>query len=410
VDAVPNIIAAQKAPRASRLDQVDSLRAFAMAAVIAQHSGIFPCGWIGVWLFYVISGFVVTKTLLDTDVAKPKSERLSHFYIRRSARIWPIYFLMIVAGLLISAHSVGHFEWRPFLSLALFYNNFEMAFGNGNFANFNVGHLWTISVEWQFYLLYGVSFFLLPKRVLISILVAFLFLCPVLRYLASVLISPSRSPLDTAFAIYSFSALHFDSFGAGALLAFSTGAYLNKRRAFILFFLGLATLVIYVATFVLINYALGAQGVSLAKNIVSGILFGQLREVFVYTAIWLASVGLLALGVTQERLFFGILAWRPFPATGRISYGGYVYHMCALGLTHAFIGPVFGHPTDVEAKLLAGFATFLIALSLTIGMAWLSYRYFERPILRFTALRLSTARLPGARTDGIIPSPDKQAL
>ena len=81
-----------------RIGQIDALRAFAMTAVIAQHCGILPFGWLGVWLFFVISGFVVTESLMARKDISGIGRRLFQFYVRRIARIWPIYLIFLCCG------------------------------------------------------------------------------------------------------------------------------------------------------------------------------------------------------------------------------------------------------------------------------------------------------------------------
>ncbi len=111
------------------------MRAIAMAAVIALHCGILPFGWMGVWLFYVISGYVVTRSLLEG-----KTNAVG-FYVHRAARIWPIYFLYVAVAFSVSSIASGAPEWTPLLSLVFFYNNFEAAFGDGFLDHFSAGHL-----------------------------------------------------------------------------------------------------------------------------------------------------------------------------------------------------------------------------------------------------------------------------
>ncbi len=197
------------APETGRMGEINSLRALAMTAVIAQHCKILPFGWMGVWLFFVISGFVVTSSLMATPVSKG-ANLLKPFYLRRAARILPIYIVYVIIGFVISGIYIGYLEWKPLLSLLLFYNNFQSAFSLGTFKHFPVGHLWTISVEMQFYLFFGLAFAFLGRRSLVMILMSFLILAPLFRYIGgSWLTDQGMSPLNAAFAIYSFSIMHF---------------------------------------------------------------------------------------------------------------------------------------------------------------------------------------------------------
>src|ERR1700730_2664375 len=121
--------AAYSAPLASSgyVGEVDALRCLAMTAVVAQHCQLLPFGWTGVWLFFVISGFAITTSLLGSDRTKhTKPMLIRNFYVRRCLRIWPVYFL-VVAGNLIAAISLGKSEiWASLPWLATFTYNYRM--------------------------------------------------------------------------------------------------------------------------------------------------------------------------------------------------------------------------------------------------------------------------------------------
>ena len=103
-----------------RAGNIDGLRAIAMTAVVACHAGIFAIGWMGVWLFFVISGYVVTTSVL----ARPGS--FGQFGIRRLRRIAPIYWAYILIGLIVVG---GTADWRAVLGLLTFTNNLAGMFG-----------------------------------------------------------------------------------------------------------------------------------------------------------------------------------------------------------------------------------------------------------------------------------------
>jgi peptidoglycan/LPS O-acetylase OafA/YrhL len=376
-----------------RIDEIDSLRALAMTAVIAQHCRLLPFGWMGVWLFYVISGFVVTNSLMSRPPAG-RGVLLKEFYVRRAARILPIYLGYVVLGFVVSGLTEGRLEWAPFASLALFYNNFQVAFADGTFRDFPVAHLWTISVEMQFYLFYGVAFALLPRRALQAVLVGFLVLAPVVRYLAGEwLTSAGFSPLRAAFAVYSFSVMHFDSFAVGALLALGAARWRQPPGSTLLFVAGCVLTGIYVLAYVLVNRAHGAGGIGVLKGVVSGILFGDGRQIWLYSAVAALSAGLLSATLA------GGYPWAPFAsnrylqAVGRASYGGYIYHVICLGWARGLLRPWFADDLGLLAKIEFGAATFAITLPLTIALASASYHYLELPIIGAVGRRLKARRM-----------------
>ena len=115
---------------ATRIDAVDALRALAMSLVIAQHCGLMPCGWIGVWLFYVISGYVITRGFLgERDLSLSTGERYRGFLWRRALRIVPVYLLYLGLNVLILWPRPEHVAvWRELPSLLGFVFNWQMIF------------------------------------------------------------------------------------------------------------------------------------------------------------------------------------------------------------------------------------------------------------------------------------------
>ena len=79
------------------ISEVDAVRGLAVTGVIAIHCGILPFGWMGVWLFYVVSGFAVASSLFESSRRNGtnNSSTIRNFYVRRALRIWPLYFLFI---------------------------------------------------------------------------------------------------------------------------------------------------------------------------------------------------------------------------------------------------------------------------------------------------------------------------
>ena len=351
-----------------------------MTAVIAQHCTILPFGWLGVWLFFVISGFVVTESLAARKVTTGVGDQLFQFYIRRIVRIWPIYLAFAAVGFVVSSLVIGRLDWRPLLSLVLFYNNVAVAFGHGFFAAWPAGQLWTISVEWQFYMIFGLAFVVVPRSWLVAALFALVLLCPLGRLAAGQVLQQRYSAGDTAFAIYTFPGLHFDAFAMGCLLALF-GARIGWRvTANRLTMAGCAALTIYCVAYVAINASHGARGVNLVTNVVSGVLFKDRREVFVYSAIDLASVALVAIAVAGGGLLDPILKPRWLQAVGRVSYGGYVYHSAVLGFTLWVMKRLNFQPGGAYGGALRGVVEFVVAWPLTVALAFASHRWFEQPL------------------------------
>ena len=369
-----------EAPTKARSGEVDSLRAFAMLAVIALHAHIFPMGWIGVWLFFVISGFVVTQALLRRQDRQPGSGLLAEFAVRRVARIMPLYFGYLLAGLAVSGLFGLRQDPLSVASLFFFFNNAVMPMGGGTMTGWPSGHLWTLSTEMQFYLVYGVALCCLSQAVTKRLLVGLLILCPLLRLaFGAWLARQGVAPLDAAFAVYAAPVLHFDIFAMGALLAFTMQ---SQRQTRLLALVGFAALMLYAVCYVGVNMLVRHDaGVEALRNVVSGILAGEYREAFVYSAIGLAMTGLVALAASGDRLVQPLLRWPVLQRIGVISYGGYVYHQLGLRAGTQLLG--LAHIQVRHGSAMAHVLQYLIALILTLILAEASFRWFETPVRRW---------------------------
>lgn len=171
---------------------IDGLRAVAVLAVVFHHfaPGVMPGGFIGVDVFFVISGFLITRQLLNRDL--DEGLKLGDFYRRRIHRIFPALWVVVMVSLLVGAVVMTPADWvmvaRSAISAVFGWSNifFWREYGNyfaGNVAEAPLLHTWSLGVEEQFYMLWPVMLWLalkLPKRwvdvlliVVISIAVIF---------------------------------------------------------------------------------------------------------------------------------------------------------------------------------------------------------------------------------------------
>ncbi|MBK8553825.1 MAG: acyltransferase [Ignavibacteria bacterium] len=144
----------------SYMPQLDSLRTFAVFSVLIGHwfaefekFSNFPFGMFGVTLFFVLSGFLITQILIsgriDTEeIFKKKIHSIKQFYIRRTLRIFPIYYITIFICLLFNVQDIrDKFFWFLFYASNIYFYNINDWAGS-------LSHLWTLAVEEQFYLLW----------------------------------------------------------------------------------------------------------------------------------------------------------------------------------------------------------------------------------------------------------------
>lgn len=155
---------------------IDGLRAIAVFLVIFGHMGLPSPSGLGVLIFFVISGFLITWLLLK-EVEKTGNISLRAFYARRSLRIFPAFYAYAALLLVLLAITHKHIVWPQVFAALLYYNNYYQAILGD--PNTGLSHTWSLAVEEQFYLLWPLMFLWWKHRlprlrmVLIGIIGAF---------------------------------------------------------------------------------------------------------------------------------------------------------------------------------------------------------------------------------------------
>jgi peptidoglycan/LPS O-acetylase OafA/YrhL len=380
--------AAYAAPLATAgyVSEVDALRCVAMTAVVAQHcNNLLPFGCTGVWLFYVISGFAITSSLLASDrLSPPKPLLLRNFYAKRCLRIWPLYFLVVgptlVAAAIAGQSSVlGKGPW-----LVTFTYNYYSIFHPGSAGDTWgwFGHLWTISVEEQFYPVFPFLFAFLSRRRLTAALWICVALGPILRTLLTWGLDQLSWDDENKFGVvYVFAPAHFDAFAAGALLALFR-SFLALRLDFARVFLAVAlgAAAVYTYIYLSINVATAGFNYHAFNGVIYGEIWGQGRQVWIFSVIAALASALIALILAGEGWLLNVCRLPLLRPIGRISYGAYVYHLPVL-----YVYGLYWPFTGTASSRLYGLTEFAFAYPVTLLIAFLSFRYFEEPILRLRA-------------------------
>jgi peptidoglycan/LPS O-acetylase OafA/YrhL len=369
------------APASSgRIRELDGLRGLAIFLVFVAHylggSGhlqlrpwlrhLFAAtnvGWSGVDLFFVLSGFLIGGILLDQREA-PHYFRA--FYMRRVHRILPIYYLWILlyVGVVFvgvvggpDPFSVSAREFFQVPIQLLFLQNLQLSSFPFEHAWFVV--TWSLAVEEQFYLFAPPLIRFLSRRKLVVVLTGAIALAPVIRFLAYRYWFPG-TPAPTYLL-----PCRADALAVGVLLAIawrnpSFRSLLSRQRLSLRWMLFLLLLGVCVS----IRWMVGE--VSL------------LRATLGYS--WFAGLyGCLLLVVMSQpdTRLASVMRWKPLRSLGAISYCVYLIHLTFLLLAHNLIlraAPEFYN--------LQGGAVTLLAAILTLVLAALSWRYFERPLIR----------------------------
>lgn len=363
-----------------------------MTMVIAQHCGLMPFGWTGVWLFFVISGYVITRNFIHeapTDIWSS----LGQFFRRRFFRIVPVYLLYLLIVIALSYALIGEVSFQSLPYLLSFTFNWYMVANITDSMTYipMTQHLWTISVEEQFYLVFPFLFLFSSRRNFLWLLIAFIAAGPLVRLVyehASGL--TEVEPLRAAFGVYAASICHFDAFLIGALIA-RLEPELRSRNGIgpLILKAAIACAALYVMAYIFINRQNGATGLDQFRNIISGIYYGQGREIIGYSVINFVAAALIVNVLVGNR-YFQWLGNSTLTGVGRVSYGGYLFHVLVLHLAYnySFLGPEAGEALSIPQRLVL----FAVVLPVTIGIAYVSFNWFESPISRWSRKPADAAR------------------
>ncbi len=355
---------------------LDGLRAIAVTLVALLHFGYLNGGWIGVQVFFVLSGYLITGVLL-ADRGAPLGDYLRRFYWRRTLRIFPLYYAYL--AVLAVAYALRGVpaelaEYAP--TLFTYTYNFTRLSPSWEASPFFT-HFWSLAVEEQFYLAWPFVVHALSRRALVLVSAALVAIGPALRWaLAAALADPSRTPYDVGDAVYWFPLSHADAFAAGALVALlGLGERVTRPALVAAGALGAA------ATAGAVNLAaLRAAGADLPLGTM-GFPLASIDNGFHawgYTLLNLCSAGLVAAAVGAHRRggVVSSLALPPLAGLGRISYGVYVLHWPLLVLFNASV--------RYRGMTLRGALMCAAWFAIVCAAAWLSFRFYES---RFLALK-----------------------
>jgi len=333
--------------------QLDGLRTVAVTMVLYHHFFAVDgsvLGHLGVRLFFVLSGLLITRLLLDarSSFDYQPAAALKAFYIRRALRIFPPYFVMLGFIWLVNLEGArGSLKWH-----ALYLSNFWYALRN-EWTPWVLCHTWSLSIEEQFYVAWPLVILLAPRRLIAPISVAVIAFSLAYRFYWPFTGTPSlaRDLLPPA---------SVDTLVAGALLA----VHRRKTERWPAW-IGLSVVPLTAAATVF----LWLKSVPMTPTLEWLTWIGA--EVFPLIPL-VVLVGCCSSGVGGA---FGRFLERPsITAVGRMSYGVYLFHPIVLSLVvkaQAWI------PINVSEQ---GPGRFVIATTATLMLASISWLAFEKPL------------------------------
>lgn len=360
---------------------LDGLRGLAIALVLLRHftEGVEPsssagrwtmalldAGWVGVDLFFVLSGFLITGILLD---AKGTKHYFRNFYMRRTLRIFPLYYgvLIVIYGI---APLAGWLQGRASALdetapgwLWTYTTNISMALsGDPNVKRdwLNLNHFWSLAVEEHFYLLWPAVVHACSRRRVLAIAAALIVTAPLLRLGLS---------YGSSLAPYVITPCRVDSLALGALLAalvrgpLGIAPWIKPARAVLaLSVASLAAILIVRGTFVFWDRGVLTAGYSLLAS-----TFGALV--------------VLTVAAREGSLLSRTFSLSPLRSLGKYSYGIYVFHYLLL----AAFDRVFA--TKRLADALGSFELGLAAhvalcCAASIAIAFASWHLYEKHFIK----------------------------
>jgi peptidoglycan/LPS O-acetylase OafA/YrhL len=333
-------------PPSARLPSLDGLRAISIVLVLLGHlNGTARFGWfhswfgdiahLGVTVFFIISGFLITRLLIDDEISQGRV-CLRRFYLRRALRIFPAFlgYVAVMAGL--QAGGLIHLHGGDLTHALTYTVNYEPA------RSWEIGHLWSLSVEEQFYLLWPFAFVFATPAARVWIAAAAMALGPIARATAAVALRGSPYRDLEMFPMVA------DSLATGCLLACLQG-WLVQYPRYVMLFRGHWSLVLVALVLVVNRYMsytlVDVLGAGLA-NIAIAILIHR--------------------SVTRSDDAVGrLLNLRALTGIGVLSYSLYLWQQ-----------------PFIDRHGAAWFNAFPENLLLTVSVALMSYLLLEKPLLR----------------------------
>jgi peptidoglycan/LPS O-acetylase OafA/YrhL len=360
-----------------RFHTLDALRFFAFLKVYLLHiplQGDFPIfsflksgGGIGVSFFFVLSGFLITYLLVFEKIQKGQIN-LQKFFIRRSLRIYPLFFFLVGLTFLlpydlkekIGFHMIGggyDLDWKYSFT---FLENYKMLLADNFPKTTPLSVFWSLCIEEHFYITWMIMLFLVPQKRILAFLISGIFIAWTARYFDPIIWGNSMIQQNDLFT-------NMDYFSIGGILGWLVATKYDQVVLFIesisltkryLFILGVILMVIFQSQILPEQYLV----ISILRPTIIATAFTLLVAIFIPPN---SKIRI------KENNIISYL--------GKISFGLYVYHLI-------FVHILFQYFLNQEI-LMDNFCTVGIFMAITFGasvlVSMISFRFLEVPFLKF---------------------------
>ncbi|SAL57000.1 acyltransferase [Caballeronia peredens] len=368
-----------------RIRGFDGLRALAVLLVFIHHKAMAEnsgLGHLGVWIFFALSGFLITDILttqrgyIDIGTSSFAAE-LKRFLYRRTLRIFPIYYLLLVTLALMMTIGFAGPELAGGMPFHFAYlSNFWIAdvlhYWPGRYS-----HLWSLSIEEQFYLVFAPLLLAVNARWHVRI-------CCAVFVSGVVALAYMKAAGAPSIVIYTHPLTNFWLLALGGI----GGALLRRGGAF-----RRCLRPLHVALILVVCITLMCRAEPAWEGIASPWRFTALY--LLYGACIAALV--CAVACSDSAVLMRVLEWPPLASLGRISYGFYLYHGVIPDFTKSARAIALFGASGIP--LWAHAASFTASFLLTLMLARLSWRFIEEPVLRLKNRRFTRKNDPSTASE-----------
>jgi peptidoglycan/LPS O-acetylase OafA/YrhL len=386
--------------RLSYTPALDGMRAFAILAVLGTHyiwngKPLLRAGYLGVDMFFVLSGFLIT-TLLLAEHDRAGRISLRDFYARRALRLLPLLAVVLVVAMLVlmvtHPGSPGRPSWPVIGSTAFYIANWSHIWHSGHEGFLSPA--WSLAIEEQFYLVWplvvmGLLALGFGRRTLAALAVAGAAAAVFWRH--HILTSPPRPATFAQY--YSWFTFRHPTLAVDVHATRFNRVYFgtDTRADMLLVGCALAIVLGFVAVRLTARTRAGIHVVGALAAVVV-VLF--LVDVISTSGNWIENWGavafelcvaavIAAVMINSAGLLARFLGWRPFVWIGRRSYGIYLVHLFVFQVIHKHL------------KWLGGYGSLVVEMMLVFLIAAISFRFLETPALRLKQ------RFTGARPESL---------